>query len=67
MVTKLGQSIKREIEIDGDPYVVTLSEGGIKLVRKGRRKGVEVTWKALVSGDAALAAELRASLDSLPE
>ena len=67
MVTKLGDSLKRVIEIDGESYVVTISGEGLKLVRKGRRKGIEVTWKALVSGDAALAAELRASLDALPE
>jgi hypothetical protein len=36
-------------------------------VKKGKRKGIELTWSGLVSGDAALAAELRGSLNRLPE
>lgn len=66
MVTKLEKELRREVDVDGDAYVVTLSPDGVKLVRKGRRKGIELTWKALAGGDAALAAELRASLDALP-
>jgi hypothetical protein len=38
----------------------------VKVVEKGKRKGHELSWSALVSGDAAVAAELRASLDALP-
>jgi hypothetical protein len=34
-------------------------------VPKGRRKGVEIAWKDLVSGEAALAAALNASLGRL--
>lgn len=34
----------------------------LKLVPKGKRKGQELTWEALVSGDAALSAALNASL-----
>ena len=33
----------------------------LKLVEKGRRKGIELAWSALVGGDAALAAALQAS------
>lgn len=67
MPTKLEKELKREVLVGGEPYVLTISPAGLKLVRKGRRKGIELTWAALVSGDAAMAAELRASLDALPE
>ena len=66
MATKLDKPIKRELEIDGRPYMVTLSPEGMAVVEKGRRKGVSLSWTALVSGDAALAAGLQASLDALP-
>jgi hypothetical protein len=66
MATKLDKPIKRELEIDGRTYMVTVSPDGVKVVEKGKRKGQELSWAALVSGDAAVAAELRASLDALP-
>ncbi len=62
MATKLDRPLKREIQIDGKPYVLTISPEGLKLVEKGRRKGHELAWEALVSGDAALATALNASL-----
>ena len=66
MATRLDKPIKRELEIDGRAYMVTVSPDGVKVVEKGKRKGQELSWAAFVSGDAVLAAELRASLDSLP-
>jgi hypothetical protein len=60
MTTKLEKPLRREILINRDPWVVTIAPAGLKLTRKGRRKGVELQWKALVSGDAALAAALNA-------
>ena len=65
MATKLEKPLKREVEIDGQPYVLTISPDGLKLVVKGRRKGQELAWKDLVSGDAALAAALHASLEQV--
>jgi hypothetical protein len=62
MATKLDKSLKREIEIEGKPYMLTISPAGLKLVPKGKRKGQEIAWSALVSGEAALAAALNASL-----
>jgi hypothetical protein len=62
MATKLEKPLRREVEIEGQPYMVTLSPEGLKLVRKGKRKGLELAWKALVSGEAALASALNASL-----
>jgi hypothetical protein len=62
MATKLNKQLKREIEVDGKPFMVTLSPEGLKLTEKGKRLGRELTWKDLVSGDAALSAALNASL-----
>ena len=62
MATKLDKPLKREIQIDGKPYMLTITPEGLKLVPKGHRKGQELTWSALVSGEAALATALNASL-----
>lgn len=62
MATKLEKALKREIDVDGKPYMLTLTPEGMKLVPKGRRNGLEIAWKDLVSGDAALATALNASL-----
>jgi hypothetical protein len=62
MATKLEKPLRREVDIEGQPYMVTLSPAGLKLVPKGRRKGLELDWKALISGEAALATALNASL-----
>jgi hypothetical protein len=47
MATKLDKTIKREIEMDGTAYMVTISPEGVKLTQKGFRKGREITWKQL--------------------
>lgn len=62
MTTKLDHALKRELKIDGRLYTVTLSPDALNLVPKGRRKGLELRWVDLVSGDAALATALNASL-----
>ena len=65
MATKLDKPLKREVLIEGKSYILTLSPHGIRLSRKGRRKGIEIAWKDVVSGEAALAAALNASLGQL--
>jgi len=62
MATKLDKILKRELDVNGEPYILTLSPEGLKLVPKGKRKGHELAWTDLVSGQAALAAALQASL-----
>jgi hypothetical protein len=62
MATKLEKPLKREVSIEGQPYMLTISPDGLKLVPKGKRKGLELAWTSLVSGDAALATALNASL-----
>jgi hypothetical protein len=63
MATKLEKALKREVDIAGNAYMLTIDPDGLKLVEKGRRKGLELAWKDLVAGDAALAAALNASVD----
>jgi hypothetical protein len=48
MPLKLGRALKREIEIHGAPYTLTVSPLGVRLVRKGFRKGVAVSWRRLL-------------------
>jgi hypothetical protein len=62
VTTRLDKPLRREIAIEGRPFVVTLMPQGFKLVGKGRRKGLEIAWKDLVSGEAALARALSASI-----
>jgi len=62
MATRLEKALKREIEINGEPYMLTIEPEGLKLTMKGKRKGIELQWKDLVSGDAALAVALKASV-----
>ncbi len=62
MATKLEKPLKREIEIGGQAFIVTLAPHALSLVGKGRRKGLEIRWDEMVSGEAALAAALQASI-----
>jgi hypothetical protein len=58
MATKLQKEIRREIEIDGEPFTVTISPVGVRLTRKRFRSGRELTWRALwQSGDESDAGE----------
>jgi hypothetical protein len=64
MTTKLAGPLKREITIGDDAYTLTITPDGFLLAPKGRRKGHELTWASIVSGEAALATALNASLAS---
>jgi len=70
-MTKLEGILRREISIDGAAYTLAISPEGLKLTPKGHRRGQELRWKDIVSGEAALAAALNASVrdakDSPPE
>jgi len=66
MTTRLTNAFKRELDINGDKYTLTVSPEGFKLVLKGKRKGVGINWSQLVSGEAALATALNASLSGQP-
>jgi len=62
MTTLLDKTLKRELRINGRPFIVALSPQALKLTVKGKRKGLELQWDALVSGETALAVALNASL-----
>lgn len=62
MTTKLTSAFKRELDLNGEKYTVTLSPEGFKLVQKGKRKGIELAWQSIIGGDAALATALNASV-----
>jgi hypothetical protein len=62
-MTRLDKPIRRELEIEGKLYTLTIDPDGLKLSEKGRRKGLALSWTELASGDAALAAALQASVE----
>ena len=63
MTTRLTGPLKREIEVAGEAFTVTLTPEGLRVVQKGRRKGHELKWEAFLNGEAALATALNASLN----
>ena len=65
MAVKLEKTIKRELDLDGRAYTVSIGPEGVKVVEKGKRKGREISWRAIVSGDAELAEQIKTSLDAL--
>jgi hypothetical protein len=65
MTTVLNKTLKRELHVGGQAYVVTLTPLNLKVTLKGKRKGLELAWEDLVNGDAALARALNASVSQL--
>ena len=63
-MTELKSALNRELMIGKTAYRLTITPQGFKLMLKGKRKGLEIAWQDLVSGDAAMAVALRASLDA---
>jgi len=62
VATRLDKTIKRELELDGKVYTVSVSPAGVKVVPKGGRKGHEISWAALLSGEVELRRDLNLSL-----
>lgn len=52
-MTKLDKPLRREIEIGGKAYTLTIDPSGLKLVEKGHRKGIEVSWNHFTSSQGA--------------
>jgi hypothetical protein len=61
-MTKLDKPLRRELDIDGQSYTLTIDPFGLKITEKGRRNGTELKWKEILSGDTAIASALNASL-----
>jgi hypothetical protein len=64
VMTPLDKPLRRALEIGDRSYTLLVDASGLKLTEKGRRKGIELKWTDLVSGDAALAVALQASVDA---
>ena len=63
MATVLDKELKRQVTIDGVEYTVAVDPQGLRLTGKGKRRPeVELRWRDLLSGDAAMAVALNASL-----
>lgn len=48
MTTKLTTPLRREIEIDGEPYTVHLTSDGLRISRKRFREGRKIAWRSLL-------------------
>lgn len=63
MATALTKELKRQVIVEGAAYTVTLDVDGLRLTGKGKRKPeVDLRWRDLLNGDAAMAVALNASL-----
>jgi hypothetical protein len=63
VATVLDKELKRQVTVDGVDYTVAVDPEGFRLTGKGKRTPqVELRWRDLLSGDAAMAAALNASL-----
>jgi len=63
-MTPLDNPIRREVVIKDVTYTLLLDPAGLRLTEKGKRKGIDLRWTDLVSGDAGLAAALQASVEN---
>jgi hypothetical protein len=64
LATRLDKTLKRELEQGGKLYTVSISPQGVRVVPKGGRKGQEMSWETLLSGEAELRRDLNMSLDA---
>jgi len=64
-MTPLDKPLRRQLTIGETTYTITMDPTGLKIVQKGHRNGVELTWSDLLSGDAGLAVALQASVERL--
>jgi len=62
MTTRLEGPLRRTIDIGGEPWTLTITPEGFRLVPKGKRNGYALSWRAFVSGEAALVEALQASV-----
>jgi hypothetical protein len=64
MTARLDKPIKRELELNGEPYTVTVAPDGVSIAPKGKRKHRFLPWTTILSGDAELTRDLKISLDA---
>jgi hypothetical protein len=59
----LDKELKRRITVGGAEYTVALDSEGIRVLGKGKRRPeIDLRWSDLLSGEAAMAVALNASL-----
>ena len=67
MATLLDKALRRQLSVDGVDFMVVLDPEGIRLTQKGKRRPeVELRWREILSGEAAMAVALNASLTARP-
>ena len=67
MATILDKELRRQVTVDGTDYTLAVDPEGFRLTGKGKRTAqVQLRWRDLVSGDAAMAVALNASLSKRP-
>jgi len=67
VATVLDKELKRQVTVDGVDFTVAIDPEGIRLTGKGKRRAeVELRWRDLLSGEAAMAVALNASLSKRP-
>lgn len=65
MTTVLDKELKRQVTVDAAEYTLAVHPDGFRLTGKGKRTPlVELRWRDLLSGDAAMAVALNASLST---
>ena len=65
MATVLDKELKRRVTVDGVDYTVAVDPEGFRLTGKGKRRPeVELRWRDLLSGEAAMAVALNASVSN---
>ena len=64
LALRCASNRRRELTIKDIAYTLVIDPDGLKLTEKGRRKGIELKWSEVVSGDAGTAAALQASVDA---
>ena len=47
MTLKLTTPLRREIEIDGEPFTLVVSADGVRLTRKRFRSGRMMSWRTI--------------------
>jgi hypothetical protein len=51
-----------DVELRGQPYVLTITPESFKLARRGQRNEIELPWTAFLDEDAAMMSALHASM-----
>jgi len=63
VATVLDKELKRQVTVDGVDCTVAVDPEGFRLTGKGKRRPeVELRWRDLLSGEAAMAVALNASV-----